>query len=175
MMEAVNDTIAGAAPPVSDAPEVSIVMPCLNEHATIGSCILKAQRALDEMGTNGEIIVADNGSTDGSDAIAQSLGAKVVRQPVRGYGAAYLAGIGAAKGRYIIMGDSDDTYDFTDLEKFIAPLRNGHDMVMGARFKGRMLPGAMSWSHRYIGNPILSGILRSSTQPSPTVTAACAP
>jgi len=140
--------------------EVSIVMPCLNEQETVGSCIEKAQRTIKSLNITGEVVVADNGSTDGSVAIAQNLGARVIHQPVRGYGAAYQAGIQAACGKYIIMGDSDDTYDFTDLEGFIEPLRNGYDMIMGSRFKGKILPSAMSWSHRYIGNPILSGILR---------------
>ena len=140
--------------------EVSVVMPCLNEEATIGACIEKAQQTLKEMEIRGEVIVADNGSTDGSVAIAQSLGARVVHQPIRGYGAAYQAGIAAARGQYIVMGDSDDTYDFTDLERFITPLCNGYDLVMGSRFTGEIRPGAMSWAHRYIGNPILSGILR---------------
>jgi glycosyltransferase involved in cell wall biosynthesis len=140
--------------------EVSVVMPCLNEQQTIQTCIQKAQRTLKKLGTRGEIIVADNGSTDNSVEIAQSEDAQVIHQPIRGYGAAYLAGIAAARGKYIVIGDSDDTYDFTDLERFIEPLRNGYDLVMGSRFKGEILPGAMSWSHRYIGNPILSGILR---------------
>ncbi len=140
--------------------EVSVVMPCLNEQTTLGTCIEKAQRTMKSLGIQGEIIVADNGSTDNSVAIAQSLGARVVHQPIRGYGAAYQAGITAARGKYILIGDSDDTYDFTDLERFITPLRNGYDFVIGSRFKGEILPGAMSWSHRYIGNPILSGILR---------------
>ena len=145
--------------PTTDV-EVSVAMPCLNEEMTLGTCIEKVQQTLKALGIKGEIIVADNGSTDGSVEIAESLGAKVVHQPIRGYGAAYLAGIAAAQGKYIIIGDSDDTYDFTDLERFIEPLRNGYDLVMGSRFKGEILPGAMSWSHRYIGNPILSGILR---------------
>ena len=140
--------------------ELSVVMPCLNEETTIGTCIQKAQQTLKALGIKGEIVVADNGSTDGSVEIAESRGASVVHQPIRGYGAAYLAGIAAARGKYIIIGDSDDTYDFTDLERFIEPLRNGYDLVMGSRFKGEILPGAMSWSHHYIGNPILSGILR---------------
>ena len=105
------------------------------------------------------MVVADNGSTDGSAAIAKSEGARVVHQPVRGYGSAYLAGIGAAQGKYIIMGDADDTYDFSNLEPFITALRNGFDFVIGSRFQGNIHPGAMSWSHRYVGNPILSGIL----------------
>ena len=140
--------------------EVSIVMPCLNEQETLGACIEKAQRTLKSLTIQGEVVIADNGSTDNSVAIAKSLGVRVVHQPLRGYGAAYLAGIPAAHGKYIIIGDADDTYDFTDLERFITPLRNGYDMVIGNRFKGEMLPGAMSWERRYIGNPILSGILR---------------
>ena len=140
--------------------EVSVVMPCLNEQETIASCITKAQRTLEALRIYGEVVVADNGSSDDSVAIARSLNAKVVHQPMRGYGAAYLAGISAAQGKYIIMGDSDDTYDFTDLERFIDPLRDGYDLVIGNRFKGHILPGAMPWARRYIGNPILSGILR---------------
>ena len=139
--------------------EVSIVMPCLNEEETLGTCIQKAQDTLEELGIQGEIIVADNGSTDASVAIAKRLGARVVHQPLRGYGAAYLAGIAAAEGQYIVMGDSDDTYDFTDLERFITPLRDGCDFVIGNRLKGEILPGAMPKLHRYLGNPVLTGIL----------------
>lgn len=140
--------------------EVSIVMPCLNEQETLGICIEKAQGTLKRLGIQGEVVVADNGSTDNSVNIAERLKARVVHQSMRGYGIAYLTGITAAHGKYIIMGDSDDTYDFTDLERFITPLRNGCDMVIGNRFKGKILPGAMPWARRYIGNPILSGILR---------------
>ena len=140
--------------------QVSIVMPCLNEEETLGICIQKAQRTLDALGIVGEVVIADNGSTDASAEIAERLGASVVHQPTRGYGAAYLAGLAAAQGQYIIMGDSDDTYDFTDLERFITPLQNGYDLVIGNRFKGKILPGAMPWARRYIGNPILSGMLR---------------
>lgn len=140
--------------------EVSIVMPCLNEAETLGICIEKAQSTLKSLSIQGEVVIADNGSTDDSIAIAERLGARVVHQPTRGYGAAYLAGLAAAQGQYIIMGDSDDTYDFTDLERFITPLQNGYDIVMGNRFKGKILPGAMPWARRYIGNPILSGMLR---------------
>ncbi len=140
--------------------EVSVVMPCLNEEETLGTCIKKAQSTLKSLGIQGEVVIADNGSTDDSVAITERLGARVVHQPVRGYGAAYLAGFAAAQGQYIVMGDSDDTYDFTDLERFITPLQNGYDLVMGNRFKGEILPGAMPWARRYIGNPILSGILR---------------
>lgn len=139
---------------------ISVVMPCLNEQETLGTCIEKAQRTLRTLGFAGEIVVADNGSTDESVAIAECLGARVVHQPQRGYGAAYLAGLAAAQGQFIVMGDSDDTYDFTDLERFIMPLQDGYDLVMGNRFKGEILPGAMPWARRYIGNPILSGLLR---------------
>ena len=138
---------------------VSIVMPCLNEEETLGTCIQKAQNTLEELGIQGEIVVADNGSTDASVAIAERLGARVVHQPLRGYGAAYLAGIAAAEGQYIVIGDSDDTYDFTDLERFITPLRDGCDFVIGNRLKGEILPGAMPKLHRYLGNPVLTGIL----------------
>ncbi len=140
--------------------QVSVVMPCLNEEETIGTCIEKAQTTLDTLGIVGEVVIADNGSTDNSVAIAEELRACVVHQSTRGYGAAYLAGFAAAQGQYIIMGDSDDTYDFTDLERFITPLQNGYDLVIGNRFKGEILPGAMPWANRYIGNPILSGMLR---------------
>ncbi len=140
--------------------EVSIVMPCLNEEETLGICIEKAQSTLKSLGYSGEVVIADNGSTDSSVEIAKRLGARVVHQPTRGYGAAYLAGFAAAQGQYIVMGDSDDTYDFTDLERFLKPLQNGYDFVIGNRFKGEILPGAMPWARRYIGNPILSGMLR---------------
>lgn len=139
--------------------EISVVMPCLNEEATIGACIEKAQNSLKTNGILGEVVVADNGSTDNSVAIAEELGARVIHQPIRGYGAAYLAGINAAQGKYIVIGDSDDTYDFTDLDRFITPLRNGCDFVIGSRLKGKILPGAMPPLHRYIGNPVLTGIL----------------
>ena len=140
--------------------QVSLVMPCLNEEETLGICIEKAQTTLDVLGIVGEVVIADNGSTDNSVAIAEDLEARVVHQQMRGYGATYLAGFAAAQGQYIVMGDSDDTYDFTDLERFIAPLQNGYDFVIGNRFKGNILPGAMPWANRYIGNPILSGMLR---------------
>jgi len=139
--------------------EISIVMPCLNEAETVGACIMKAKQALKKMDENGEIIVADNGSTDGSDLIAESLGAKVVRQPVKGYGSACRAGIEAAQGKYIVCADSDDTYDLSEIPSFIKPLNNGFDLVMGTRLKGKIVKGAMPWLHRYIGNPLLTGIL----------------
>ena len=139
---------------------VSVVLPCLNEQETLGICIQKAQDTLKALGIQGEVVVANNGSTDDSVSIAECLGARVVHQPLRGYGAAYLAGIPAAQGQYIVMGDADDTYDFTDLERFITPLQDGYDLVIGNRFKGKMHPDAMPWARRYIGNPILSGMLR---------------
>lgn len=138
---------------------VSVVMPCLNEEKTLGTCIQKAQKTMKELDIQGEVVVADNGSTDASVEIAEDLGARVVHQPLRGYGAAYLAGIDAAQGQYIVMGDSDDTYDFTDLDRFITPLQSGYDFVIGNRLKGKILRGAMPPLHRYIGNPVLTGIL----------------
>lgn len=141
------------------SPEVSIVMPCLNEEASIGVCIEKARTACEKYGIDAEIVVSDNGSTDKSVEIAQSLGARVVHQPEKGYGNAYMKGFAEARGKYIVMGDSDNTYDFSEIDRFLEPLRNGYDLVMGSRFKGRILRGAMPWSHQYIGNPILTGIL----------------
>jgi len=140
--------------------EVSIVMPCLNEQETIGTCIGKASDSIKRLALDGEIIVVDNGSTDGSAEIAASLGARVIHEPVKGYGSAYIRGFEEARGRYIIMGDSDDSYDWSDIERFIRPLQKGKDMVMGSRFKGEIVPGAMPWLHRYFGNPVLSWILR---------------
>jgi len=139
--------------------EVSVVMPCLNEEETIGECIKKAFISFKEHNIRGEVVVSDNGSSDSSVKIAESLGARVVHQPLKGYGNAYHKGISEAKGKYIVIGDSDDTYDFSELHKFIEPLRNGYDLVMGTRLKGKILPGAMPWLHRYIGNPFLSRFL----------------
>ncbi|MCD6505645.1 glycosyltransferase family 2 protein [Candidatus Poribacteria bacterium] len=138
--------------------QISVVMPCLNESATIGICIGKAKMALKEMRAEGEIIVADNGSGDSSVRIAESLGAKVIHQLKRGYGNACRAGIEAAKGRYIIMGDADDTYDFREIPKFVGMLDEGYDLVLGSRLRGEILPGAMEWSHR-LGNLFLTGLL----------------
>lgn len=136
--------------------ELSIVMPCLNEALTLPTCIKKAKRYLEESGVVGEVIVADNGSTDGSIELAEELGARVVNVPIRGYGAALSAGIHAAHGTYVIMGDSDDSYNFLGLQPFVDKLREGHDLVMGNRFKGGISPGAMPLSHRFFGNPMLT-------------------
>jgi hypothetical protein len=151
-----------AAPGRNDqggAPEVSVVMPCLNEARTVGRCVDKARAALARLGVKGEVIVADNGSSDESREIAQQHGAGVVRVERRGYGSALQAGIAAARGRYVIVGDADDSYDFSDLEPFVTRLRRGDDLVMGNRFQGGIRPGAMPWLHRYVGNPVLTGIL----------------
>src|SRR6202171_2077650 len=136
--------------------EVSIVMPCLNEAETLATCIQKAQQAVDKLGLAAEIIVADNGSTDGSQVIARELGARVVAVPRKGYGSALIGGIDAAHGEFVIMGDADDSYDFTAIEPLISKLREGYDMVLGNRFAGGIEAGAMPWSHRWIGNPALT-------------------
>jgi glycosyltransferase involved in cell wall biosynthesis len=143
----------------SDKIKVSVVMPCLNEADTIGLCVEKAIQALQDLRVHGEVVVVDNGSTDGSPEIALSKGARVVYQPVPGYGSAYLKGIAEARGQYVVIGDSDNTYDFGELGRFLDPLYQGYDLVMGSRLKGKILPGAMPWSHQYIGNPVLTGIL----------------
>ncbi|MEO5808190.1 glycosyltransferase family 2 protein [Devosia sp.] len=141
---------------MADALELTILMPCLNEAETLAICIAKAQSFLDRTGIAGEILIADNGSTDGSQAIAAAGGARVQPIPERGYGAALAGGISAARGRFIIMGDADDSYDFANLDAFVAELRAGKALVMGNRFKGGIAPGAMPWHHKYIGNPALS-------------------
>jgi len=140
-------------------PELSVVMPCLNEEETLGLCLDKARATIQRLGLAAEIVVADNGSTDRSVEIAQSYGARVVHESRKGYGSAYLAGFAAAKGRYIVMADSDDSYDWTDIGRFLEPLRQGADFVIGTRIKGHIDPGAMPWLHRYVGNPILTGTL----------------
>jgi len=142
------------------AVKVSVVIPCLNEEEGIASCVEKAKGALEKIGCSYEIVISDNGSEDRSREIAASLGARVVKEPIKGYGSAYISGIKASRGDFIVMADGDDTYDFGEIGKFIKPLEEGYDFVIGSRFNGRILPGAMSWSHRYIGNPILSSILR---------------
>ena len=140
--------------------ELTILIPCLNEAETIEVCIRKASAFMDGQNISGEVLVADNGSTDGSQSLAKALGARVVDVPVRGYGAALIAGIEAARGRYIIMGDADDSYDFSALDPFVVELRNGYELVMGNRFKGGIKPGAMPFLHKYLGNPVLSAIGR---------------
>lgn len=149
---------AAAALPPLDAPEVSIVMPCLNEAETVEQCIRKAQDALAQGGLAGEIIIADNGSTDGSPAIAERAGARVVHTSVRGYGAALRAGIAAARGTYVIMGDADDSYDFRAIAPFVDELRAGHQLVTGTRIRGEIRPGAMPRLHRRLGVPVLTAL-----------------
>ncbi|MGF7237319.1 MAG: glycosyltransferase family 2 protein [Frankia sp.] len=139
---------------------VSVVMPCLDEAGSVGICVRKALDGLSQAGLVGEVLVVDNGSTDGSVAVATAAGARVILEPRRGYGSAYLAGFAAATGRFIVMGDSDDSYDFTGLGALVGPLLAGNaDYVLGSRFAGEILPGAMSWSHRRLGNPVLTGLL----------------
>ena len=140
--------------------ELSIVMPCLNEAETLAICIEKAQGFLRDENVSGEIIIADNGSTDGSQQIAEKLGAMVVPVAQKGYGSALRGGIEAANGKYIIMGDADDSYDFSQLMPYLVMLRQGNDLVMGNRFKGGIKKGAMPFLHRYLGNPVLSFIGR---------------
>lgn len=140
-------------------PEVSVVMPCLNEAETLGACIDRAREGLRRLGRSGEVVVADNGSTDGSVEIALAHGARVVPVAQRGYGAAYRGGFAAARGRIIVMGDSDDTYDFSRLADLVAQVESGADLVLGSRLRGTIEPGAMPWLHRYVGNPLLSATL----------------
>jgi hypothetical protein len=135
---------------------ISVVMPCLNEEESVGLCVEKAREGIRRTGLRGEVIVADNGSADGSVAVARAAGARVVHQPLPGYGNAYLKGFAEARGSIIAMGDSDDSYDFTALPDLVAPLHKGHDYVLGSRLSGQIKPGAMPWSHRYIGNPVLT-------------------
>jgi glycosyltransferase involved in cell wall biosynthesis len=144
-------------------PELSVVLPCLNEAETLASCLEKARKALDQNGISGELIVADNGSRDASREIAARCGARVVEVALRGYGAALAGGIEAARGRYVLMGDADDSYDFGELPRFVAALRAGADLAQGCRLPaggGRVLPGAMPALHRWIGNPLMTAMLR---------------
>ncbi|HSN93319.1 MAG TPA: glycosyltransferase family 2 protein [Anaeromyxobacteraceae bacterium] len=140
--------------------ELSIVMPCLDEAETVGACVREARAFLAASGVRGEVLVGDNGSSDGSQEIARREGARVVDVPVRGYGAALHAAVLAARGRYVVMGDSDRSYDFSDLTPFLERLRQGFDLVMGNRFLGGIERGAMPWKNRHVGNPALSGIGR---------------
>jgi glycosyltransferase involved in cell wall biosynthesis len=154
--EVIDETIGNAPGEI----ELSVVMPCLNEAETLAVCIRKAKKSLEENGIRGEVIIADNGSTDGSQEIAMSEGARVVPVEAKGYGSALMGGINAARGRYIIMGDADDSYDFTNLLPFVEKLREGYDLVMGNRFRGGIKPGAMPPLHKYLGNPVLTAIAR---------------
>lgn len=144
------------APANDGAIELTILMPCLNEAETLAVCVQKARGFLERAGIVGEVLIADNGSTDGSQLIAEENGARVVAIPERGYGAALIGGIGAARGRFVIMGDADDSYDFENLDSMVDRLRAGDELVMGNRFRGGIKPGAMPFLHRYLGNPVLS-------------------
>ncbi len=141
-----------------EQPVVSVVIPCLNEAESISACVAAALRVMHEQGIAGEVVVADNGSTDGSDELARAAGARVIHELRRGYGSAYLAGFAAARGRYIVMADADMTYDFGEIPRFVEHLEQGAEMVIGDRMDN-IHPGAMPWLHRYVGNPILTGIL----------------
>ncbi len=161
----IQNLAASVAAPADDGYELelSVVMPCLNEADTLATCIGKAQRAIADHGIVGEVIIADNGSSDGSQAIAASLGARVVHVPQKGYGSALMGGIASAQGRYVIMGDADDSYDFLEIPRLLARLREGHDLVQGCRLPsggGRVLPGAMPFLHRWWGNPMFSLMVR---------------
>ena len=136
--------------------ELTILMPCLNEAETVAVCVSKARGFLERTGVLGEVVVADNGSTDGSPELAQAAGARLVHVPAKGYGSALMEGLRAARGRFVIMGDADDSYDFSRLDAFLECLRSGHPMVIGHRFRGGISRGAMPWLHRYLGNPVLS-------------------
>jgi glycosyltransferase involved in cell wall biosynthesis len=155
-----KDVLSKNQPVGESGPELSIIMPCLNEAATVAICVRKAAGFLKRNDIYGEVLVADNGSTDRSQKLAEKEGARVVGVKERGYGSALMGGIEAAKGKYCIMGDADDSYDFEHLENFVEKLRQGYDLVMGNRFKGGIQPGAMQFKHRYLGNPVLSGIGR---------------
>jgi glycosyltransferase involved in cell wall biosynthesis len=161
--EVSQEAVATSTSTFDTAPELSVVMPCLNEAETIGTCIQKAQEFLHRYKVQGEIVVADNGSTDGSQSIATLMGARVVHVEAKGYGNALMGGITAARGRYIIMGDADDSYDFLDLSRFVDKLREGHDLVMGCRLPwggGTIKPGAMPFLHRWWGNPMFTVMAR---------------
>ena len=162
LLEQVDEIGGGTTVPAGPL-EVSILMPCLDEAETIVACVEEAQAALRAAGVVGEVVVADNGSRDGSPELARAAGARVVPVAGRGYGSALLGGIAAARGRYVLMGDADGSYDFGELPRFLAALRAGHDLVMGCRLPaggGRILPGAMPWKHRWIGNPVLTRLGR---------------
>ena len=145
---------------MSDDVELTVLMPCLNEALTVQTCVAKAHGYLKHRGISGEVLVADNGSTDGSQALAEAAGARVVAIGHKGYGAALIGGIAAARGRFVIMGDADDSYDFANLDPFVDALRGGFKLVVGNRFRGGIRPGAMPLLNRYVGNPALTFIGR---------------
>ena len=153
---AVQSTLTTTRLVPGEAIELTILMPCLDEAATVGRCVEKAKAYMARAGITGEVLVADNGSRDGSPALAEAAGARVIAVAKRGYGSALLAGIAASRGRFVIMGDADDSYDFSDLDGFMTRLRDGAALVMGNRFRGRIAPGAMPFLNRYLGNPVLS-------------------
>ena len=157
-MSAVDVAVDSYPEPSMDV-DISVVMPCLNEAQSVERCINWAWEGIKRSGMTGEVIVSDNGSTDGSPEIAARAGARVVHQPRRGYGNAYRHGFAHARGRIIVMADSDGTYDLRRLDALVAPLQEGYDYVLGSRFGGEILPGAMPWLHRYVGNPVLTRVL----------------
>src|SRR5258706_9297128 len=161
-LKAKNATRAAAdaaKPGADDGVEVSVVIPCLYVANSLVICVSRAMGAFGGVRLGGEVVGADNGSTDGSIEIAEKLGARVVRVEARGYGSALRAGIAAARGAFIVMGDADDSYDFGDVPRFVERWRQGNDVVMGNRFRGEIKPGAMPWHHKYVGNPALSSLL----------------
>jgi glycosyltransferase involved in cell wall biosynthesis len=157
-MSTAEQTISEARPATPEGIELSVVIPCLDEAESIGLVVAKARQTMEREGIDGEVVVVDNGSTDGSGQLAAEAGARVVVEPRRGYGSAYLAGFEAARGSFILMGDADATYDFTQIGRFMTPLREGADLVMGNRMSG-LHPGSMPRLHRYVGNPLLTGVL----------------
>src|SRR5712691_10156293 len=148
-----------AAVDAACCPEVSVVIPCLNETQSIAACVAKAVEAFRNAGIRGEVVVADNGSTDGSQDVAMQHGARVIRADIKGYGSALRCGIAKARGAFIILGDADGSHDFSEIPRFVEKWRAGHDFVIGNRFLGEIKDGAMSWHHRHLGTPVLSGIL----------------
>ena len=155
-----TQTVSPDATLTRERPFISIVMPCLNEALTVETCVRKALGWLERSGSAGEVLVVDNGSSDGSPDLARRAGARVIAESRRGYGAALRRGFAEAKGDWLVMGDCDDTYDFSDLDDLVEPLAEGHDLSVGNRFAGGIEPGAMTWSHRYIGTPAISLLLR---------------
>lgn len=158
-MSSRQQTPIAPPPPGASRLDVSVVMPCLNEEAAVAACVEKAWRAMGVLGVAGEVIVVDNGSTDGSVRAALDAGARVVQEPERGYGSACRRGLAEAAGEVLVLGDADGSYDFGALEGFVTPLSNGADMVVGTRLDGTIETGAMPWLHRYVGNPVLTRFL----------------